>query len=106
MSLLDEHTGVVDGLGQAKLVDTSLEPTLQEILNLQRQHVVEFHTGLVKHTNTNEATNQGISFEESLWVLLVEGKQLTVRASARYPPLTGRVQFCRLTERHDESWKG
>ena len=106
MSLLDEYTGVVDGLGQAKLVDTSLEPTLQEILNLQRQHVVEFHAGLVKHTDTNEATNQGISFKESLWVLLVEGKKLTVRALARCPPLTGRMQSCQLTEQHDESWKG
>ena len=77
VSLADENTGVVDGLGKTELVDTGLQATLQEILNLQGQHVIELHAGLVEDTNTHETANKGVSFEESLWVLLVEGEQLT-----------------------------
>ena len=77
VSLADQDTGVVDGLGETELVDTGLQTTLQEILNLQCQNVIELHAGFVKNTNTHETANEGVSFEESLWVLLVEGEQLT-----------------------------
>jgi hypothetical protein len=77
VSLADENTSVVDRLGETELVDTSLQTTLQEIFNLQGQHVIELHAGLVEDTNTDETANEGVSFEESLGVLLVEGEQLT-----------------------------
>ena len=79
VTLADEDTGVVDGLGETELVDTGLETALQEILNLQSQDVIELHAGLVEHTDTDETANEGISFEETLGVLLVEGKKLTVK---------------------------
>ncbi|KAL3703925.1 hypothetical protein TMatcc_009615 [Talaromyces marneffei ATCC 18224] len=72
VTLADQDTGVVDGLGETELVDTGLETTLQEILNLQGQDVIELHAGLVEHTDTNETANEGISFEETLGVLLVK----------------------------------
>jgi hypothetical protein len=72
VSLADENTGVVDGLGKTELVDTGLQTTLQEILNLQ--DVIELHAGLVQDTNSHETANEGVTFEESLGVLLVEGK--------------------------------
>jgi len=77
VSLADEDTGVVDGLGETELVDTGLQTTLQEILNLQGQHVIELHAGLVEDTDTDETANEGVTFEEALGVLLVEGKKLT-----------------------------
>jgi hypothetical protein len=77
VSLADENTGVVDGLGETELVDTGLQTTLQEILNLQGQYVIELHAGLVQDTNTHETANEGVTFEEALGVLLVEGEQLT-----------------------------
>jgi hypothetical protein len=77
VTLTDQDTGVVDGLGKTELVDTSLQTALQEILNLQGQHVIELHTGLVEDTNTHETANEGVTFEEALRVLLVEGEQLT-----------------------------
>ena len=78
VALADQDTGVVDGLGETELVDASLEAALQEILDLQGQDVIELHAGLVEDTNTHETANEGIAFEETLGVLLVEGKQLTV----------------------------
>lgn len=77
VALADENTGVVDGLGETELVDTSLQATLKEILDLQGEHVIELHAGLVEHTDTHETANQGVAFEETLGVLLVEGEKLT-----------------------------
>jgi hypothetical protein len=77
VALANEDTGVVNGLGKTKLVDTGLEAALQEIFDLKSQDVIELHAGLVQDTDTHETANEGISFEETLGVLLVEGEQLT-----------------------------
>jgi len=77
VSLSDEDTGVMDGLGQSELVDTGLEAAFQEIFDLEGQDVIELHAGFVEHTDTNETANEGISFEESLWIFLVESEKLT-----------------------------
>lgn len=78
VALADQDTGVVDGLGKAELVDASLKAALQEILDLEGQDVIELHAGLVEDTDTDETANEGIAFEETLGVLLLEGKKLTV----------------------------
>jgi len=77
VALADQHTGVVDRLGKTELVNTGLKTTLKEILDLQGQDVIELHAVLVEHTDTNETTNEGVSFEETLGVLLVHGEKLT-----------------------------
>ena len=79
--LPDQDTGVVDGLGQATLENLSLETTLQEILDFQRQHVVQTHTGLVEHTNADETTNKGVTLEKTLGVLVIELEELTGRTT-------------------------
>lgn len=79
VALADQDTGVVDGLGETELVDASLETALKEILDLQGQDVIELHAALVEDTDTHETANQGVTFEQTLGVLLVEGEQLTVR---------------------------
>jgi nucleoside-triphosphatase THEP1 len=78
VALANEDTSVVDGLGEAELVDASLETALQEILNLEGKHVIELHAGLVEHTDTDQTANEGVAFEETLGVLLVHGEKLTV----------------------------
>ena len=83
VTLTDQNTGVVDRLGETKLVDASLQTTLQEVLDLQGQDVIELHAGLVEHTDTHQTANEGIALEETLGVLLVEGKKLTTISSAR-----------------------
>ena len=77
MTLADEDTGVVDGLGKAELVDASLEAALQEVLDLQGQDVIELHAALVKDTDTDQTTNERIALEQTLGVLLVESEELT-----------------------------
>lgn len=77
VALADENTGVVDRLGEAELVDTGLQATLEEVLNLEGKDVIELHAGLVEDTDAHKTTNEGIAFEEALGVLLVESKKLT-----------------------------
>ena len=77
MALADEHTSVVDGLGEAELVDAGLETALQEVLDLQGQDVIELHAGLVEDTDTDETANEGVTLEEALGVLLVESEKRT-----------------------------
>ncbi len=77
MALPDENSSVVDALGQSALEDLGLQTALQEIFDLQSQHVIETHAGLIEHTDTDESSNQGVTLKETLGVLLVELKQLT-----------------------------
>ena len=78
VALADENTSVVDRLGEAELVDAGLQAALQEILDLEGKHVIELHAGLVEDTDTDQTANEGIAFEKTLGVLLVESKKLTV----------------------------
>lgn len=50
---------------------------IQEILNLQSQDVIQLHSALVQDTDTDETTNQSITFEKSLWIFVVKSKKLT-----------------------------
>lgn len=77
MALTDEHTGVVDGLGETELVDAGLETALQEILDLEGQDVIELHAGLVKDTDTDETANERIPLEKTLGVFLIECQERT-----------------------------
>jgi hypothetical protein len=74
VALLDQDTGVVDGLGETELVDAGLQAALQEIFDFEGKHVIELHAGFVEHTDTDETANEGIAFEESLGVFLIEGQ--------------------------------
>lgn len=79
MALADQDTSVVDGLGEAELVDAGLETALQEVLNLEGQDVIELHAGLVKDTDTHETADESVTLEETLGVLLVKSKKRTAK---------------------------
>jgi hypothetical protein len=81
VTLADEDTGVVDGLGETELVDAGLEAALQEVLDLEGQDVIELHAGLVEDTDTHETADEGVTLEETLGVLLVEREERTVTIS-------------------------
>jgi hypothetical protein len=60
-----------------KLEHLGLEPSLQEVLGLESEHVVETHASVVEHTDTDETTDEGVALEEALGVLVVEFEELT-----------------------------
>lgn len=77
MPLPDEDTGVVNRLGKTALEDLGLQPALQEIFDLQGQHVIETHAALIEHTNAHETADKSVTLEETLGVLVIELEELT-----------------------------
>lgn len=77
VALTDQDTGVVDGLGKTELEDLGLETTLQEVLNLQGQDVIELHLVLLQYTNADQTTNQGVTLEKTAGVLVLQSQELT-----------------------------
>jgi len=64
MPLADQDTGVVDRLGKAGLEDLGLKTTFQEVFDLKSEHVIETHARLVQHADSDETTDEGITWEE------------------------------------------
>lgn len=62
VSLLDEDSGMVDGLGQTQLEHLSLQSALQEVLGLQTQHVIKLHAALLQHASPHQPTEQSIAW--------------------------------------------
>lgn len=81
VSLRDQDTSVVDGSGQTQLVDLGLQTSLQEIFWLQGQDVIQLLLVLGQDTGTDQSSDQSVTFEQSLWVLLVTGQQVTSSTS-------------------------
>lgn len=52
---------MMEGLGQSQLEDLGLQATLQEVLDLEAQHVIELHAGLVQHSDADQTTQQRVS---------------------------------------------
>ena len=59
------------------LEDLGLQPPLQEVLDLEGQDVIQPHPGVIKHSDPHESSNQGVTLEETLGVLVVELQELS-----------------------------
>ena len=79
--LSDQDSSVVDRLGQSALEDLGLQSSLHEVFGLQGQDVIESHTGVVQDTNSHQSSDQGVTLEESLGVLVVELEQFSGSSS-------------------------
>jgi hypothetical protein len=44
VSLSDEDSGVVDGLGESELEDLGLESSLEEVLDLETENVIKLNS--------------------------------------------------------------
>ena len=77
VALADEDASMMDRLGKPKLEDLSLEPSLEEILDLEAEDVIELHPGLVEHADANETTQKSVALEQPSWVFLLEGQKVT-----------------------------
>lgn len=52
----------MDGLGQSQFEDLSLQTTLEEILDLQTENVIELHAAFVQHSDSDQTTQKGVSY--------------------------------------------
>ena len=77
MSLPNQHTNMMNKFDQTHLENLSLQPSLQEIFDLEGQHVIETHAGLVQHTDAHETADEGVTLKERLGAFVVEFEELT-----------------------------
>ena len=64
MPLADQDTGVMNRLGKTGLEDLRLKTTFQEIFDLKGEHIIEAHARLVEHADSDETTDEGITWEQ------------------------------------------
>jgi hypothetical protein len=74
VSLADEDTRMMDGLGQAELPDERLQAALEHVLDLQPQDVVQLVLGLVQDADPDEPADERIALEQTPGVFLLEGE--------------------------------
>ena len=77
VSLLNELTGVVNGLAETELEDLGLQSAVHELGGGKFENVIELHVFFRNETETSHTTNDGSTLENSAGVLLVEGEEFT-----------------------------
>ena len=76
--LVDQDSGLVDGLGlEALLVDSSLEPLVQEFVDGQTQDVIELELFIAEEAISVHSVEEGSAFEKSSGILFLESEELT-----------------------------
>merc|ERR1719329_1009720 len=68
---------MVDRLGQTSLEHAGLKSSVQKLVDVQLKDVVQLLLGLGEQTQTGQAAKQGLTFEETLGVLLGQSEQDT-----------------------------
>lgn len=81
VSLGDQHSGVVDRSGKTQLEHLGLQSSLQEVLWSQGQDVIQLHLVLWQDTDSHQSSDQSVTFEQSLLILVVSGQQVTSSSS-------------------------
>ena len=77
VTLADEDAGVVDGLGEALLVDLGLEATLEELLGGELEDGIEIELVVRQETVARHASEEGGTLEDALGILGIERQEST-----------------------------
>ena len=77
VSLLNELTSVVDGLGKTELEDLGLQSAFHELGGGKFENVIELHVFFRDETETSHTTNDGSTLENSAGILLIESEEFT-----------------------------
>jgi hypothetical protein len=56
---------MVNTLSKSQLEDLSLKPSFQEIFDSKTQNVIELHFVLLKYSNSDQPTEQGITYSKN-----------------------------------------
>jgi len=81
VSLPDEHTSVVNALGQPALEHLCLQASLQEVFDFKRKHVVKTHPIFIQHPDADETSDERVPFEQPLGIFRIELEELTRRTT-------------------------
>ena len=62
VSLEDEDTGVVNGVGEVALLDESLESALEELGGGQTEHIIELALVVLQETESHHSADEGLTY--------------------------------------------
>jgi hypothetical protein len=77
MSLSDHNSSVVHRVGNLSLGNEGLESSFHELVDGKSKDVIELSLILFKQSESDDSSNEGITFELSSWVFLWKGEQLS-----------------------------
>merc|ERR550525_80963 len=77
VSLSDQNSRVMDRFSKSELEHLSLQATLQEVLHLQPEDVVQLHLALVQDADPDQPPEESVTLEQPPGVLLLQGEQLS-----------------------------
>ena len=78
MSLMNQHSSLMNALGlETFLVDTSLQPLIEELIESQTQDIIEFKFFMGEKTISVHSVKKGSTFEQSSWVFFLKCKQFS-----------------------------
>ena len=77
VSLLNELTSVVNGLGKTELEDLSLQSAVHELRGGKFENVIELHVFLRDETEAGHTADNSSTLEDSAGVLLVQSEEFT-----------------------------
>lgn len=81
VSLGDQDSSVVDRSGKTELENLGLQSSLQEVLWSQGQDVIQLHLVLWQDTDSHQSSDQGVTLEQSLLILVISGQKVTSGSS-------------------------
>jgi len=90
MPLANQHTSMMDRFSKTQFEDLSLQSPFQEIFDLESEYVIQLHARLIEDTNSDETTDQGVSFEKTARVPFC-GKESTSRFKRQGTEAGGHV---------------
>jgi len=62
VTLLDEDTGVMDGVGDSALLDEGLESSLEELRGGQTEDVIELALVVLEEAETDHSADEGLTY--------------------------------------------
>jgi hypothetical protein len=74
---LQDQACTLDNISARNLNTLCLQSTLKEILNLQPKHIIQLCLCLIKHSDSYQSTNKGISLKQSSSTLFIKSQELT-----------------------------
>lgn len=77
MSLSDENTSMVDGFCKSELEHNSLQSSLEEIVSLESENVIELLLGLIEQAIASHSSQHSRALEIAPCVVLRESQQGT-----------------------------
>lgn len=73
----NQNSSVVNRFRKTTLEHLSLQPALQKVLDLEREHVIKAHLRLVEHADPDESPDERVALEKTFRVFVVELEQLS-----------------------------